>query len=315
MIERPDVDMLLAGPLGEWLARQVQVREEARRKSDRRYAIGALILLPPIAALWLLLDPDWGFELKFIVSLIAAGAVAAWGYAPRAKAIKETKRGINSAIAESLGLTYEMEFEPGLGFDLAKRYALVPGYDRSSFEDRWSGPLGARAFTLHEAHLEEERGSGKNRRWVTVFRGAILTITFDRKFIGTTKVERANKHRSFFGGAKESIKLDGKQLDYVDMVNPEFADLFSVWSDDQVEARYLVHPLYVERVLEVERAFQGKDVRTLFSGGELVIAIESDDMFESGSMHASEDRAKIERCVEQFMTLVGLCAALNEPAR
>src|SRR5262245_7343723 len=59
MIERPDVDRLLAGPLGAWLEKQVQVREEARRTSDRRYAIGAAIVLPLLAAFWLLLDPDW----------------------------------------------------------------------------------------------------------------------------------------------------------------------------------------------------------------------------------------------------------------
>ena len=314
MIERPDVEKLLAGPLGQWLERQTQVREEARAKSDRRYRIGAFIVLPVLALLWFFL-PGGDPEFKVVASLMIAGLAMAWGYAPRAKAIKETKRGINSAIAESLGLRYAMEFEPGHGFDLARRYALVPSYDRSSFEDQWSGPLGSRAFTLHEAHLEEERGSGKNRSYVTVFRGAILTITFTRNFHGTTVVERASKYRAFFGGAKDSIELDGKQLDFVDMVNPEFEDLFSVWSDDQVEARYLVHPVYVERVLDVEKAFQGKDVRTLFSGGELVIVIESDNMFESGSMQASEDRARVARCVDQFMTLVGLCEMLNEPAR
>ena len=275
--------------------------------------IGAFIVLPALALLWF--GPDWDPELKVFLSLMAAGLAAAWGYAPRAKAIKETKLGINRAIAAALGLTYEMEFEPGRGFDLARRYALVPSYDRASFDDLWSGPLGARAFTLHEAHLEEERGSGKNRNYVTVFRGAILTITFTRDFHGTTMVERAGKHRSWFGGARDTIKLDGKQLDYVDMVNPEFSDTFSVWSDDQVEARYLVHPVYVERVLAVEKAFQGKNVRTLFIDGELVIAIESEDMFESGSMRASEDRAHVARCIDQFMTLVGLCEALNEPAR
>jgi hypothetical protein len=313
MIEKPDVDTLLAGPLGQWLGQQAQMREEARRTSNRRYTIGAAIVVPLLAALWLGLD--WDFEPKAFISLVAGGIAAGWGYAPLAQAIKAMKRGINRAIAEALGLTYQMEFEPGHGFDLARRYALVPSYDRAKFEDQWSGSLSTRAFTLHEAHLEERRGSGKNRRWVTVFRGAILTIAFDRRFHGTTKVERAGKHRSFFGGARDSIELDGQVLDYVDMVHPEFEDLFSVWSNDQVEARYLVHPAYVERVLAVEQAFHGKDVRTLFHGGELVIVIASDDMFESGTMHASEDRAKIERCVDQFMTLVGLCEALNEPAR
>jgi hypothetical protein len=315
MIERPDIDRLLAGPLGEWLAKQARVREDARRKSNRRYAIGAAIVLPLAAVLWLVLAPDWGIAFKIMASAFACAIAAVWGHAPRARAIKETKQGINSAIAGSLGLTYEMEFEPGEGFDLARRYALVPSYDRSSFEDRWSGPLDAHAFTLHEAHLEERRGSGKSRHWVTVFRGAILTISFGRRFHGTTVLERAGKHRSWFGGSKDSIELDGRQLDYVDMVNPEFSDAFSVWSDDQVEARYLVHPVYVERVLAVEKAFNGDKVRTLFSGGMLVIVIESEDMFESGSMHASEDRAKVQRCVDQFMTLAGLCEALNEPAR
>jgi hypothetical protein len=315
MIERPNVDTLLAGPLGEWLARQAVVRAEAKAKSNRRFMIAGIIAAPLLGLIWLGQFFGLGEELKFFASFAGLGGGGVWAYAPRAKAIKETKRGINSAIAESLGLGYEMEFEPGPGFDLARRFALVPSYDRAKFEDRWSGPLGARAFSLHEAHLEERRGSGKNRRYVTVFRGAILTIAFDRRFHGTTKVERAGKHRGFFGGARDSIELDGRQLDYVDMVHPEFADLFSVWSDDQVEARYLVHPVYVERVLEVERAFHGKNVRTLFHGGELVIVIESEDMFESGSMQASEDRARVERCVEQFMTLAGLCEALNEPAR
>lgn len=52
MIERPDVDQLLAGPLGEWLARQAQVREDARAVSNRRYTIGAAIVLPLLAVLW-----------------------------------------------------------------------------------------------------------------------------------------------------------------------------------------------------------------------------------------------------------------------
>ncbi|MBO9517227.1 MAG: DUF3137 domain-containing protein [Porphyrobacter sp.] len=313
MIERPNVEALLAGPLGQWLEAQVQVREEARAKSNKRFVIAALVAAPLIVFGWTALPVI--AEIKAFGTLAIVLVGAAWAYGPRAKAIEDTKNGINKAIAASLGLSYEMEFQPGHGFDLARRYDLLPSYDRSNFEDLWSGPLGSRAFTLHEAHLEEERGSGKNRSYVTVFRGAILTISFDRRFQGTTKVERSNKHRKLFGGAKDSVELDGLELDYVDMVRPDFQDLFSVWSNDQVEARYLVHPRYVERLLAVEQAFRGKDVRTLFKGGELVIVVESDNLFESGSLDASEDRERVTRCVDQFMTLVDLCEALNEPAR
>jgi hypothetical protein len=310
MIERPDVDTLMAGPLGEWLARQADVRAEARRKSNKRFAIAAAIGIP-VVLLAAAFAEGWVEFIAF--GVFAAGA--AWGYAPRAKAIKETKRGINQAIAESLGLAYTDEFEPGHGFELAKTYQMVPSYDRDSFEDLWSGDLGGRAFSLHEAHLEERRGSGKNSRWVTVFRGAILTIEFDRQFHGTTLVERSGKHRKLFGGRKDSVTFDDHQLDCVDMVHPEFEDVFWVWSDDQVEARYLVHPRYIERLIEVERAFGGENIRALFKGGELAIAIESGNMFESGSLDPKDDRTRVAQCCDHFMTLAGLCEALNEPAR
>ena len=316
MIERPNVDTLMAGPLGEWLARQAVVREEAKRKSNRRFGIAGIVVLPVLALFWVAqMFGNWNEELKAFLSFAGLAGGGGWAYLPRARAIKETKRGINTAIAESLGLAYADEFEPGHGFELAKTYGMVPRHDRASFDDLWSGDLAGRAFTLHEAHLEERRGSGKNRRWVTVFRGAILTIAFDRDFHGTTLVERNKKHRKLFGGQKDWVDFDGHRLDCADMVHPEFEDLFTVWSDDQVEARYLVHPRYIERLIAVEAGFGGQNVRALFRGGELAIAIESGNMFESGSLDASEDRAKVQACVDQFMTLVGLCEALNEPAR
>lgn len=310
MMERPDVDSLLAGPLGQWLEQQALVRAEAKAKSNRRFMIAAAIGIPAVLLSLAFLE-GW---VEF-VAFAALAAGAAWGYAPRAKAIKETKRGINQAIAEALGLTFADDCEPSHAFELAKTYRMVPSHDRDSFEDMWSGEVGGRSFILHEAHLEERRGSGKNRRWVTVFRGAILTIAFDRSFHGTTLLERDKKHRKFFGGEKDYVEFGGHRLDCADMVHPEFEDMFSVWTDDQVEARYLVHPRYIERLIEVERAFGGQNVRALFKGGELSIVIESGDMFESGSLDPKQDRERVETCVNQFMSLVELAASLNEPAR
>ena len=316
MIEAPDVDTLLAGPLGGWLEQQAQVRAEAKRKSNRRFTIAGAVLVPVLALFWVAqVFGDWNEELKMFLSFAGLAGGGGWAYAPRGKAIKETKRGINKAIAESLGLTFTDDCEPGQGFELAKTYGMLPSYDRSKFEDMWCGDLSGRAFTLHEAHLEEQRGSGKNRRYVTVFRGAVLTLDFDRQFHGTTLVQRSGKHRKLFGGQKDAVTFDGHRLDCVDMVHPQFEDVFAVWSDDQVEARYLVHPRYIERLIEVETAFGGQNIRTLFKCGELAIAIESGDMFESGSLDPKDDRAKIETCVSQFMSLAGLADALNEPAR
>ena len=114
MIERPSVDALMAGPLGEWLRSQVVVREEAKAKSNRRFLIAGVILLPVLAVFWVAsMFGDWSGELKMFLSFAGLAGGGGWAYAPRAKAIKDTKRGINTAIATALGLTYTDEFEPG----------------------------------------------------------------------------------------------------------------------------------------------------------------------------------------------------------
>ena len=314
MIERPNVDELLAGELGQWLQAQTLVRDDAREQSNGRIVKAAFIVLP--LAAFLLFGPSWAGQLKgWIIAITVAGA-GWWIYAPRAKAIKQTKEGINTALASALGLQYQHDVEPGAGFERAQGFKMVPHFHRSNFEDMWSGEVGGRRFSLHEAELKQRRSSGKNTRYVTVFRGPVMTIASGRQFHATTLVERAKKHRKFgFLGEKDSLTLEGHALQKVDMVHPDFEDEFSIYSTDPVEAHYLVHPTYVELLIAMETAFSGKKVRTLFHQGELTVVLETKNMFESGGMDARRDREMIETCISQFMAMADLAGSLNEPAR
>ena len=73
--------------------------------------------------------------------------------------------------------------------------------------------------------------------------------------------------------------------------------------------------VYVERLIALEQAFAGKKIRTLFHSGELTVVLETEDMFESGSMNAARDRELVEKCVGQFLSMADLAATLNEPGR
>ncbi|MBX7495465.1 DUF3137 domain-containing protein [Qipengyuania sp. 6B39] len=306
-----DVDSLLSGDLGLWLHDQVAVRAAAKDKAHWRWTMSAVFILPFLGFLWF--GPAWGVEPKMWLTGLPIAAAGYWGYRPIAEAKKTVKIGINAAIAQSLGLTYSHELEPGHEWDLAHSFGLLPSHDRKNFEDEWSGTLGGHDFRLYEAHLEEQRGSGKNRRWVTVYRGAIIRIASRRQFHGVTLLQRAGKHKSFFGlgGKKDTVKLGGLHLQYVDMVSPQFEDTFDLYSTDQVEARWLAHPEYIERLVALEQSFDGKNVRTLFHRGELVIAIESGNMFESGSINPADDHAKVRECNAQFGTLASLAEELD----
>ena len=312
MIERPNVDALMAGDLGRFLGQQVQVREAAKATRNSRYVWSVVILLPLISFLWFTPIGDFRF---FISAFMVMGAVG-WAQMPVMAAKKETKSGINTAIAAALGLDYRHDCDPGLGFERAKLHKMFPGHTRSGFEDLWSGEMAGHAFTLREAHLEERRGSGKNRRWVTVFRGPVITIAGAKNFYGTHLLERSGKHRKFlFFGEKDELKVGGQVLQRADMVHPDFEDAFTLFTTDQTEARYIVHPTYIEQLIAIEQAFGGQDIRTLFKDGELTIVLKTENMFESGSLDHSRDREMVELCTSQFMAMADLCAALNEQGR
>lgn len=299
----------MAGSLGEWLREQATLREQAKAQtSGRRFKV-LLGGLPVLAFLWILLPVEAGAKLALSVMALSLGF--GWAQIPKARAIRKVKIGINEAIAEALGLEYEHDCEAGTPFELAKSCGLLPGFDRARFEDRWSGTLGGQRFAVHEAKLEERRGSGKSRRWVTVFRGVIMCVALDRDFHGTTVLVRDRMHRSFWGGRKDSIEVDNIRLDYAEMSHPEFEDAFDIYTSDQVEARYLIHPLYVERLIALEQSYSGQDVATIFHKGDLVVALKSENMFESGSIDASDDRSRIERTIEQFTNLVALAESLR----
>lgn len=311
---RSDIDGLMAGGLGDWLAGQNAMRDSARKQASNRWAMSAAVLLPLLSFLWF--SPA-SPRLAAGVSVAAIACAALWGYAPITAAKQAIKVGINNAIAAAHGLAYSFDVTPGPEFAAARTYGLVPTFDRAGFEDRWHGTLEGHGFELYEAHLEDQRGSGKNRRWVTVFRGPVIRMGFGRQFRSTTLLERAGKHRNWLGlgGASDHVSFDGHRLDRIDQVHPAFAETFCLYSDDRVEARVLVHPAYVEHLLRLEDAFEARELRALFTGGEVVIALEAGNLFESGGMDAGADREKAAHAARQFAALAGLALSINQNAR
>ncbi len=303
----------MAGPLGDWLRGQNEARAAVKRRV-RKVRIAAVCAAIGLFAVALL----WGGAGDTAMKLGGFAGLVGFGIAEAIKRpmLNKLKGGINGAIAGALGLDYSVECTPGQTFERAKAFQMVPGYDNSSFQDLWWGVLGSSPFTLHEACLTEQRGSGKSRRTVTVFQGSIMSLGFNRAFTGTTLIEPHGERRKFLiGGEHEEATIGGIAMGRVDMVDPRFEDRFTVWSDDQVEARYLVHPEYIERLIAVEQAFAGTDIRALFHQGDLLITLKSGDLFESGSLEADRDRALLEQSIAQFGALADLAVKLNERAR
>jgi hypothetical protein len=159
---------------------------------------------------------------------------------------------------------------PTPAYQLLKDTALLPGHGRRKFEDRIEGERAGAKFALVEAKLDT---GGKNSK--TVFQGILIHIEYPERFSGRTIMARS-------GWWKRGKGASGLQK--VDLISRELDEAFTVYSSDQVEARALLSPDRMERLIALERHFHGGKLRGLFDQGCMTLALEADDQFEAGSV-------------------------------
>ncbi|MGE0741798.1 MAG: DUF3137 domain-containing protein [Hyphomonadaceae bacterium] len=238
----------------------------------------------------------WAGELApALITGLVLGLIAwAIAYQPLAQVGQTLKRQYCAAIAQAMGASFAMGGFAPPALERLKALNLLPAYSRAKFEDLFSGSYKHSAFALYEGHLEQRRTDSKGRtHYSTVFRGQLIRMRFPREFLGVTIVRRDAGVFNVFGG--------GKNLERVRLVSSEFERAFEVWSTDQVEARYLLHPVMMERLIELERGLHGKRLRCAFEGGDLLVAVEGGNLFEPGDLFKPfVDSARARRIVNEI---------------
>lgn len=255
-----------------------------------------------LGVLWMLLVRDYGafWGPAFLGAVFGVGAC----YGPLGKFEGRCKAEVLSRLAEAIGLTYTARNFGPPGFDEARNLDLLPAFDRFTFEDLFSGVRRGCAFDLYEGHLEEQSNDRKNT-WRTVFRGQIIRVAFPKTFLGTTVVNRQGQRR----WKREGFKRVGLE-------SSEFERAFEVFGTDQVEARYLVHPAFMARLIDLEAHSAAAQLRCAFDGGALTIVIEGRDMFEMVDvMKPLPNRELTRQGVAEIQTLFDLMDTVMDPPR
>ncbi|MEM9668735.1 MAG: DUF3137 domain-containing protein [Pseudomonadota bacterium] len=245
-----------------------------------------------------------GLPLLGILAIIAAVGWVAYRSSRLRQIGKEAKSLLVQPVATEFGLTFEEEpGEQGTVYDF-RRAHLLPSWDRSDFEDRLTGKRAEVDFEFFEAHLEEKRttrdSNGRTRtRWVTVFRGQCIRFDFHKTFLGETLVTRDAGFFNRFGGKSG--------MDRAKLEDPRFEKAFEVYTTDQVEARFLLTPDLMQKLVDLETAFHGNKLRCAFVGGEMFIALEGGDLFEPGSMFRRlDDPNRIRELLDDFAAVFHL---------
>ncbi|MGD2132377.1 MAG: DUF3137 domain-containing protein [Maricaulaceae bacterium] len=284
------------------LAAKEAEREQAVRWFIAAVAVGGVLALLVVLATFARGAPSPAAG--FIAFVALAGGVGV-GFGILAAFATGVKDVLLPLIARYAGVSFKRYVPDVSSIRRFVEHGLLPTYDRSSFEDFLSGFRADCPFELFEAHLKKRRTDSKGRtRYTTCFRGQLLRVLVPMEFLGTTVVLRDAGLFNVF------IKPKG-ELKRVGLVDPKFEKTFEVFGSDQVEARYLLTPDFMERLLHLEELLKGKKARAAFDDGELLIAIEGGNLFEPGSMFKPlADEARARKVLEEIETVQGVIDAL-----
>ena len=178
--------------------------------------------------------------------------------------------------------------------------------DRYSGEDLFVGTWGKTKFKFSEVDAEEkyERTNAQGHRsthYETIFKGVIFIAEFHKNLKGITRVKEGKDgfFEKLFAG-KSKVNLE----------NPEFEKIYNTYSDNQVEARYILTPDMMERMLKLREKFKSK-VEFSFAHNLVFIAISSNkDKFEVDSKKPI-DKQQIKRVFSELETFLEIIDMLN----
>ena len=181
------------------------------------------------------------------VTLLVVGLLYAWVTQPKRQYAKAYKTDMLPDIAEAFGdFTYEIKGK--IPMSELKASNIIPYHTQYKSEDFFMGDFKGVGIRFSEIMLTKK--SGKNT--VTVFKGlAVLLDQGVRKFQGKT-ILTMDKRKPEAWFKKRISKLKPANL-----VDPEFEKIFDVFTNDQVEARYLIDPVIIENLKTLYREYSG----------------------------------------------------------
>lgn len=256
----------------------------AKMKSYAIIASGAiLIFIFPVI---------WGF--------IAGGLIAIFGIYintsidPKLTAYKKLfKQQVIGKILTGVNESMTINPEGGISeteFINSQLFSKKP--DRYSTEDYISGVAGKTSFYYAEVNAEyvTESTDNKGRRtetWHEILRGVVFAADFNKNFQGVTLVRPKDFGSSVSKWFSQALPIFGSaQSKIVELENIEFNKKFITESSDQIEARYILTPSLMEKLLALNTRF-GKTISLSFIRSKVYIALPLKDNYFEPPLYSS----------------------------
>ena len=176
---------------------------------------------------------------------------------------------------------------------------LISEFNTSSFDDCLHGTYNGVELGISETELTYVTRSGKHRHSRPVFKGLFVCFKSFKKFQYRTIIKRDT---AFFLTGREKVSLE----------DPEFESLYSVISDDQIEARYLITPAFMNRMVELNKKGIGRMMTVSFEEDNVNIAISSSkDWFEIPLFKPATDIVNYRAIIHELINIFSIIDTLK----
>lgn len=94
----------------------------------------------------------------------------------------------------------------------------------------------------------------------------------------------------------------------IKLEDPLFAKYFRVYSNDQIESRYMITSSFMERYLNIKNVFKSKSVKCAFYGNQIMFAIYTNkDLFEIGNLfHPMSSPKQLKELFTELDAILGM---------
>ena len=186
--------------------------------------------------------------------------------------------------------------------DLFKKSNLIcEEYSYSSYDDIFKGEYKTISYEIIEGKfIKEERSMLERRRRILkkIYAGVIIKLDMNKRFKGNTVI----KPDTFMHISPVS------SLRHTTLEDVNFEKKFDVFTNDEVEARYLITPSFMERLNNMKVSFSASKLECAFYDNYLLIGLHTNrDLFSVGSLiNKVNDSKQFFKMFEEILSIVKL---------
>lgn len=279
--------------------------ERSRRKQILLIAIGAIL---PSAFVALLFFPS-SLELIIWIGGLPLALLFVWMELPYFFFKDEKQNSLMPHIVKYFGESFTYSREAAINQSMLSASHIVPIGNRVYAKDEIRGVYKNISIRFAEIETKKVTGTGKNRRVKRLFKGLFITMSFHKPFHGTTIVRKdAGQWRKW---------ANAGELETVSLEDPQFEKEFEVYSTDQVEARYILTPEFMIRLLDLLKQEHGTSLECSFINETLSISIATKkNRFEVGSIEDNvNDWSVISRLFHEINDIIQIADFLEVTAK